>query len=330
MKLFSGLIIATIALGAAVADGYAPMYVRGVPVAKPQARAAATDNEFTCPSGKFGAMCADCSTMLFCTGSTTPVTTITCKDNPSVPYCVNNQCSAQKNESDPTCDKGGNCAVNGYQPDPKDCTRYIYCHKGVSTVFECPSGYVYDHATNLCKKKTSEADCATLTCTKANTFITYTPDRSIYAYCDDKLEPIVLQCEDDQNQWFDVSSKSCRIVCKKEGAFADRKDCTKYYQCFIVNNQWQLKSYQCPSGLYFDAEEKMRCVPGTCTPEITDAPPETTEGTTESTGTSESGAQPPEGGDSGGQNPIPEGGDSGGQNPIPEGGDSGGNSGGTQ
>lgn len=56
--------LSQIALGAAVADGYAPMYVRGVPVAKPQARAAATDNEFTCPSGKFGAMCADCSTML--------------------------------------------------------------------------------------------------------------------------------------------------------------------------------------------------------------------------------------------------------------------------
>lgn len=52
----------------------------------------------------------------FCTGSTTPVTTITCRDNPSVPYCVNNQCTAVKNETDPTCEAGGSCAMNGYQP----------------------------------------------------------------------------------------------------------------------------------------------------------------------------------------------------------------------
>ncbi|XP_026471200.1 uncharacterized protein LOC113375482 [Ctenocephalides felis] len=278
-------VIVLIAVGA-VAANYSPMYLRGAPVMQPRMAAARnTSAPPQCPSGKFGAMCHDCNTMLFCTGSTTPVTTITCRDNPSVPYCVNNQCTAVKNETDPTCGAGGTCSVNGYQPDPKDCSRYIYCNNGESTVYECPSSYVYDHSTNLCKKQSSPADCAVMNCTTPNSFVTYSPDKSIYAWCNERLEPTVLQCEDAVNEWFDVATSSCRIVCKKEGVFADRRDCTKYHQCFVVNGGWQIKNYQCPKGLYFEPKE-LRCVPGTCTPEITEAPP-TTDDTTTDTGSTD-------------------------------------------
>lgn len=99
-----------------------------------------------------------------------------------------------------------------HSSDPKDCTKYLFCKDGKGQVFECPPNYVYDHSKNMCKKKSSEADCTVMKCTNPNSFITYAPDPSIYAWCNDKLQPIVLKCEDDVNEWFDPKSFSCRLV----------------------------------------------------------------------------------------------------------------------
>ncbi|XP_026471199.1 uncharacterized protein LOC113375480 [Ctenocephalides felis] len=268
MKFSRVLLVAAFALGAVGAERNSPTYVRGFPVGRTRSRATFGDPP-KCTDNQYGSFCEGCSTLKFCVGKENPVTTINCAEsNPSLPYCVNNQCSS-KTDDDNCKNEGTTCAVVGYQPDPKDCTRYLFCKEGKGQVYVCPPNYVYDHSKNMCKKKSSEADCAIMNCTNPNSFITYAPDPSIYAWCNDKLQPIVLKCEDDVNEWFDPKSFSCRIACKSENVFSDRRDCKKYYQCFLVNNKWQIKHYDCPNDLYFDKTE-LRCIPGKdCKNEIT-------------------------------------------------------------
>ena len=42
------------------------------------------------------------------------------------------------------------CSVDGYYPDPVDCSKFIVCSAGVAYEKNCPPGLKYNKAKKLC------------------------------------------------------------------------------------------------------------------------------------------------------------------------------------
>ena len=42
------------------------------------------------------------------------------------------------------------CSVDGYYPDPADCSNFIVCSAGVAYPRSCPAGLKYNKAKKLC------------------------------------------------------------------------------------------------------------------------------------------------------------------------------------
>ncbi|CAD7089576.1 unnamed protein product [Hermetia illucens] len=206
-----------------------------------------------CDASNVGPKCADCNYLLTCVGSF-QVNKQTCSSiNPKRPYCQNDACVASTSQLCPS--STFRCTSRGQFPDPLDCSRYYLCD-GAGTnkayAYVCPSNFVYDSKSGLCKRTT----CLTIDCSKTpNKYVIFGGDPSILAYCLDNgsnKETILFRCPDTQSMQYDPNTLQCTYRCSIEGRFADRLDCRSFYECYREGGVLQAKHQKCPEGYSYD------------------------------------------------------------------------------
>lgn len=237
-------------------------------------------DSFKCPAGVSGSYCAsDCATLLLCNVGTmerAPILSYKCSTlTGSSPYCNpgTKQCSASGDPKNVQC-SGPKldfiCTDIGYFPDPKNCSKYIYCGDTTAEVFECPYYYVYDAKTERCKRYRRSTDCATINCLNQNsypTFLAYSAHKSFYGLClndNNVISTTVLRCSDSDYFEYNPTTITCEFKCPGDGQFPDPTDCKKFYECYRFGRVYNYNIKTCPVGLYFD-QNLLRCVKGTCT-----------------------------------------------------------------
>lgn len=216
---------------------------------------------FECSATAFDVGCANCTMLKVCLASLGEVD-VNCPDTPEKPFCASGACSA-------TPDPSANCAATsitctgvGIYPDPSNCQVYHNCLEvGVdnSDPYICPTDYVFNAATGLCRRKRNAADCVQIKCPAGIGFGTYGTSKTYYAFCyftaTNTRAIAVFKCSDGAT--FDGSK--CVYQCKKEGMFPNTTDLSSYYQCYIVGGKFEAVLQACPSGKNFDATKKV-CV----------------------------------------------------------------------
>lgn len=196
--------------------------------------------------------------------------------DPSKPFCQNSACTSENAVAD--CNIPFRCTAQGPFPNPGDCTMYYFCTDTTlqgSIVYKCPTNYVYDSKSGLCKQKKVSSDCKTISCNGlSNQYQVFAADKSILIYCADTVtvkETILFRCKDYDNMEYDADTLQCKYVCKTEGRFVDREDCTKYYNCYKSGTTYAAQHLSCPAGFSYSSD-RQNCVPqptGTaCTPEL--------------------------------------------------------------
>lgn len=260
-----------------------PKYVDGIPEHDGRAFIVPADAvAIECPAGAKGTLCADgCSTLISCAmNNKVPLTQTTCAtNNPDKPYCNKGatSCSATPLESDETCKTAVKssfiCTDTGYFPDPKNCSRYIYCEEDSTAIpYTCPYYYVYNSKSNNCKLYTRASDCPTLSCAYVTPFpgyVLYAPQPSFYGLCVNATHvPIMFRCNDVDNEAYSISAGECQYQCKADGNYPDITNCAKYIQCYRYGYTAIADHKDCPPGTIFDAV-KGNCKPGKCEETIT-------------------------------------------------------------
>lgn len=153
--------------------------------------------------------------------------------------------------------------------DPTNCSQYYICAGAGGDVqtYQCPSGYVYNPTTNLCKRRLWITDCPNINCANnKNRNIPYPGNPGYYVYCmyiDNALTPLVFQCSDPVNLAFNQNTQTCEINCKTEGRFANSGDCTSYYECYYSGFRLVGREQTCLYGFIYNATTN-RCQVGTC------------------------------------------------------------------
>ncbi|XP_053683582.1 uncharacterized protein LOC128733803 [Sabethes cyaneus] len=228
-------------------------------LAVPVAPAAA----FTCTGTSFATGCTDCKTLKICLGTQTLVD-LSCDTIPATPFCTDGSCSATPSVSDICPVTAISCTGVGLYPDPLNCQVYHNCvQAGTSNSdpYVCPTDYVFDAATGVCKQKRTAADCVQVQCPTGGVgFGTYGTSKTYYAFCYKQATTNVqvialLKCSDGAT--FDGSK--CVYQCKKEGSFPNTADPSSYYQCYMVSGKFKVDLKTCPTGKKFDST-KNACV----------------------------------------------------------------------
>ncbi|XP_058463023.1 uncharacterized protein LOC131437585 [Malaya genurostris] len=218
---------------------------------------------FAC-NNNFGAGCTACKAAQVCLG-TENVADVDCTVTPATPYCNKDQCSsvpAEGCQPDAQVEKFI-CTAEGFFPDPKQCGNYHYCEKAnaISDLYNCPTGYVYNPVTGLCKRNSSASDCVVIKCPSASGYGSYGTNKTLYAYCRYAGTPavltqtIVFKCA--PNSAFDGST--CVYQCSKEGKFENTVNKSTYYECSILGGKWVSTLNNCPTNKKFDPTKQV-CV----------------------------------------------------------------------
>jgi len=199
-------------------------------------------------------VCADCQTLLKCQNSDDSPKVVCKTQYPDRPYCSNGACTA---EAPGDCIAPFRCTDAGYYPNPLNCSRYHLCSgagaegPGVAT-YECPSGFVYNPLTTMCKLSASPSDCATIDCSADPIgYVLYPADNKFFASCDPGEEPLVLKCP--QDNVYVPSEYRCVFKCPREGRIADPLDKTKFYECYFDGSTYFSQSLQCVDTYEFSA-----------------------------------------------------------------------------
>lgn len=212
--------------------------------------------EIFCPIGlSTNLFCFDCFTTGFCDGNGKAIS-MPCPA--ATPYCKDRYCSAERDPTWSLCDdqlleQQLSCTAEGYFPEPSDCQQYHLCPDPtlkptqLRTTFHCPANYVYDSINFKCKRKRQTSDCVTLTCTKANTFITYPGNENYYGFCKSSggTLPVMFKCP--AGQYFNPTKLGCEYRCTGQGYFAGPK-CNQSYLCYKSGTQLVARLDTCPSG----------------------------------------------------------------------------------
>lgn len=218
-------------------------------------------------------------------GVTKPLVATSCAtQNPDTPYCNpgSSSCSATGNKAIPECAAAVTsdfiCTDSGYFPDPKNCSRYVYCgESGAAEPYTCPYYYVYDSRTERCKLHQRSSDCTTLSCSAVKTFpgyVLYTANPAFYGLCTaSNVVPIMQRCGDVSNFIFSLTSKACEFQCKADGQYPDYLNCANYYECYRYGSTYYYNLKKCPVGLIFDTT-KLACVTGSCPTEAPTTTPD--------------------------------------------------------
>lgn len=232
-----------------------------------------------CPAGVSGQHCAsDCATLLTCNVGAIerdPIASIKCSSFSSYgPYCIpgKDKCSTVGDENIPQCSVPKldfTCTDIGYFPNPKNCSKYIYCGDTTAEEYECPYYYVYDPKIEQCKPYQRSTDCATINCLNQDAypkFLAYSAHKAFYGLClidNDVITTLVLRCEDIRYFEYNPVTVTCEFKCPGDGQYPDSTDCLKFYECYRFERVYNFRIKSCPTGLYFD-KKLLRCVRGSC------------------------------------------------------------------
>ncbi|KAG4078133.1 hypothetical protein HA402_002184 [Bradysia odoriphaga] len=210
---------------------------------------AASDEPLTCTEA--GSQCGDCSTLLICFGNNTLPVKLSCPSE--YPYCANGTCAS---EPDASCTVPSPsaflCTRDGIFPEPTDCTRYRLCSSDESTLFQCPSGFVFNSQNHICQMGTEP--CEKLDCSNSamNSIVAYANSSSYYAFCwfnDIGIQTVMFRCE--QDEIFDPTINACRFYCKARGNFQNPADCNQYFYCSRAAAKAS-DPLSCPPNYVFD------------------------------------------------------------------------------
>ncbi|KAH8269984.1 hypothetical protein KR018_001638, partial [Drosophila ironensis] len=151
------------------------------------------------------------------------------------------------------------------------CTQYFQCTDGVAQVETCPSGEAFDSSTDQCS---STVECSAKSCATAEDGTTYpvTDDSSKFYLCLNKVATIVA-CP--PNTAYSTTLGICQSQpscdCDQSVCNDDNEDDTYPSQnndtssfCICQNGGGYLNS--CPSGLFYDEQEKICTFEGNCDP----------------------------------------------------------------
>lgn len=103
-------------------------------------------------------------------------------------------------------------------------------------------------------------------CTKANEFITYSKDTSIYGFCDASQALHMFKCPN--SQVFDKKSMGCKFECTKQGYFAGITSQDAYF-CYLDGYTYKYVSVSCPAGYEFNTS--FQCMRSATTVATTEA-----------------------------------------------------------
>ncbi|XP_058461952.1 uncharacterized protein LOC131436961 [Malaya genurostris] len=208
-----------------------------------------------CTTSKSDITCDDdCTTVGICIGNT--LISADCSITKATPYCNNGQCSSVPATDCPIDTPGITCTGEGTYPDPQQCRTYHYCSGTgeTSDPYFCPTGYVFNPLTGICKKSSSASDCLVIKCPAATGYGSYGTSKTYYGYCIYETGPAlsqILMYKCSTGATFDGSN--CVYKCSKVGNFANTNDKNTYYQCYVSSGKWVSELVKCPSGKSFDA-----------------------------------------------------------------------------
>ncbi|XP_052872604.1 uncharacterized protein LOC128278014 [Anopheles cruzii] len=257
------VLLAVVTLGHADLESEVP----GVPgtlanASVPQLRAATITG--VCDGTK-QIVCASCSSIRVCLG-TTPGQDVTVVCPTDQPYCnygtTSDRCSTEPIPtvcSDPAANAPVTCSAVGKFPDASNCRIYHGCLStgASSSIYTCPSGYVFNPAVELCAFENVFSRCVTLRC--AANFVghvRYGNSLRFYGFCDGTgLAPIMFKCPDRARFTFATGSSfgECVYVCPAQGNFPNSNDPATYFQCFWANRRLRYNLVHCPTGLTYNA-----------------------------------------------------------------------------
>jgi len=181
------------------------------------------------------------------------------------PYCIDGQCGTKdpgRCQVQPPPKSAFKCAegVEGYLPDPEDCSVYHFCAEKTSYDYKCASDTLaFNPQKAMCTGTPKNASCFQLKCTRPLEYVTYAPDPAVYALCKGAgpSGAILARCPD--NHTFDVSAEQCVRTCLAEGRQPDPDNVNAYFECSRINGAWTVTSAVCPARAKFDATSE-RCV----------------------------------------------------------------------
>jgi len=205
---------------------------------------------------KNGAYCAsDCSTLLVCANNNpTPIASISCS-SPNQ-YCVGSACTSIANSECPD-DSSFICTDDGHFPEPSDCRRSRVCSVGVSKLYECPVGFVFNSHLNMCQQGTTP--CTKIDCSKAtpvNPYIVFASNPAFYALClnngNGYIQTFMFKCPYEKFEVFDTTINACRFNCAAKGYFQNPDNCNEYFYCSAALTSTKPTLLECPADFVFD------------------------------------------------------------------------------
>lgn len=92
-------------------------------------------------------------------------------------------------------------------------------------------------------------------CTKANDFLVYSKDMSIYMFCDSTLTGHMFKCATSLE--FDKTANNCKLTCKRDGYYAGSTKSEAYF-CYKQGVTLTYTDVKCPTGYEFN--ESFSCI----------------------------------------------------------------------
>ncbi|KAF2896746.1 hypothetical protein ILUMI_09429 [Ignelater luminosus] len=200
----------------------------------------------------FGLSCLDCYTQKFCFGS-------------SIWY--NSSCQQGATDKNIYCHPNTDlctsvpptaCALSGFRcpqpdgifPDISGCSKYLKCKNNTSTLFSCPSDYIYSQKLGKCVFQLEKSDCVEITCVGiTNGEYTYPNDPQLYYQCSTGM-PKLLSCP--ENFVYDLTLKKCQTICKQVGLIANPKNCSEFISCEVSGSSLIPVRKNCRNGYGFN------------------------------------------------------------------------------
>uniref|UniRef100_A0A1S4H3S2 Chitin-binding type-2 domain-containing protein n=2 Tax=Anopheles gambiae TaxID=7165 RepID=A0A1S4H3S2_ANOGA len=210
-------------------------------------------------------VCDSCSTFRVCLGTVNGQDlTIACPTDQ--PYCnygaTTDYCSATPIPNictDASQNAIFTCPAIGTFPDPTNCRIYHGCSSvgQTSSIYTCPTGYVFNAVLELCALENVFSRCVTLQC--SGNFVghvRYGQSLRFYGLCDGTGQaPIMYKCPNRANFAFIAGSTfgECSYLCPAQGNYPNSNDPATYFQCFWANRRLRYNLVHCPVGLTFNS-----------------------------------------------------------------------------
>lgn len=205
--------------------------------------------------------------MQTCVGDSEPLKSEKCPS--STPYCQTYGTTCSPTPGICSSSTNFKCSAKGFFPDIRNCSQYYQCESlgGISQLYTCIRGYVYNPEGHNCIRQTSNSQCLKIDCTsKSNVdkYVVYSPDKSVHVYCATDVKgvsfPIVLKCEIPGHISVlgenDTESK-CKFGCVAEGRFPDPDNLARFYDCSKFGNSFIEYHQSCLTDTIYNRDKEI-------------------------------------------------------------------------